>query len=82
MDEENEQEIWRCIGELAETRTLIIISHRLSTIRNADRIYLIDAGRVIEAGTHEELMAAGGKYSRLVDEQNALEEGARRRRAV
>ncbi len=82
VDEENEQEIWRCIGELAETRTLIIISHRLSTIRNADRIYLIDAGRVIEAGTHEELMAAGGKYSRLVDEQNALEEGARRRRAV
>ena len=67
---------------MAETRTLIIISHRLSTIRNADRIYLIDAGRVIEAGTHEELMAAGGKYSRLVDEQNALEEGARRRRAV
>jgi ATP-binding cassette subfamily C protein len=81
VDEENEQEIWKCIGELAEMRTLIIISHRLSTIRGADVIYLIDAGKVAESGTHEELMAAGGKYSRLVEEQNELEAGARRRRA-
>ena len=79
VDEENEREIWNCIGELAETRTLIIISHRLSTIRNADVIYLIDAGVVSEDGYHDALMRADGKYRRLVEEQNALEARGKRR---
>ena len=79
VDEENEREIWNCIGELAETRTLIIISHRLSTIRNADVIYLIDAGVVSEYGDHDALMRADGKYRRLVEEQNALEARGKRR---
>ncbi|MBR1559929.1 MAG: ATP-binding cassette domain-containing protein [Clostridia bacterium] len=79
VDEENEREIWRCISELAETRTLIIISHRLSTIRNADVIYLIDDGRVTERGSHDELMAQGGKYHRSVEEQDRLEAGFGRR---
>lgn len=82
VDEESEREIWACIGELAETRTIIIISHRLSTIRNADVIYLIEAGEIREAGAHEELMAAGGVYRRLVEEQNALESRGKRRAAV
>ena len=82
MDEENEQEIWNCIGELAETRTLIIISHRLSTIRGADVIYLIESGTVSEAGNHDDLMKAGGTYRRLVEEQNALEARGKRKVAV
>ncbi len=79
VDEENEREIWNCIGELGQTRTLIIISHRLSTIRNADVIYLIDDGAVCEAGDHDALMNAGGKYRRMVEEQNALEAHGRKR---
>lgn len=81
VDEENEREIWACIGELAQTRTLIIISHRLTTIRSADVIYLIEAGEVREKGTHAELMAAGGLYRRLVEEQDALESRGKRRAA-
>ena len=82
VDEENEREIWACIGELAETRTLIIISHRLSTIRSADVIYLIEAGEVRESGTHAQLMAVGGLYRRLVEEQDALERRGKRRVTV
>lgn len=73
VDEENEKEIWACIGELAKTRTLIIISHRLSTIRNADVIYLIENGMIAEYGKHEQLIKNEGKYSKLVQEQDALE---------
>ena len=82
VDEENEREIWDCIGRLAETRTLIIISHRLSTIRNADVIYLIENGRVRESGSHEQLMALGGVYSELVSQQEELEAMGRRRSGV
>ena len=82
VDEENEREIWDCIGRLAETRTLIIISHRLSTIRNADVIYLIENGRVREFGSHDRLMALGGVYSELVSQQEELEAMGRRRSAV
>ena len=82
VDEENEREIWDCIGRLAETRTLIIISHRLSTIRNADVIYLIENGRVRESGSHDRLMELGGVYSELVSQQEELEAMGRRRSAV
>ncbi len=76
VDEESEQEIWACIGRLAMSRTLIIISHRLSTIRNADRIYVLEAGRVSQSGSHDELMESGGLYRQLVEEQARLEESA------
>ncbi len=76
VDEESEQEIWACIGRLAMSRTLIIISHRLSTIRNADHIYVLEAGRVSQSGSHKELMEAGGLYRQLVEEQAKLEESA------
>ena len=74
MDVESEQEIWNCIDELANTRTLIIISHRLSTIRNADMIYVLEKGAVSQCGTHDQLMAQNGLYRSLVREQQQLEQ--------
>ncbi len=74
VDLESEQEIWRCIDSLAQTRTLIIISHRLSTIRGADNIYVLDRGQVAQQGTHTQLVAEPGLYRRLVEEQTLLEQ--------
>jgi ATP-binding cassette subfamily B protein len=54
------------------TRTSIIIAHRLSTIQNADTILVMDAGRIVEAGSHDELLAAGGAYARLVAHQSGV----------
>ncbi len=55
---------------LMEGRTSFIIAHRLSTIRNADNILVLDGGRIVEAGSHEELMARGGLYSRMYSSQS------------
>ena len=74
VDRDSEQEIWNCIGELAQTRTLLIISHRLSTIRDADVIYVLEKGQVSQRGSHRELMAQPGLYRRLVEEQAQLEQ--------
>jgi ATP-binding cassette subfamily C protein len=73
VDVESERDIWACIAELARTRTLFIISHRLSTIRDADRIYVLQGGGIAESGTHEELFKHGGVYYNLVQEQTVLE---------
>ena len=74
VDRNSEQEIWSCINELAQTRTLLIISHRLSTIRDADMIYVLENGQVSQRGSHLELMAEPGLYRRLVEEQAKLEQ--------
>lgn len=74
VDAESERDIWACIGELSRTRTLIIISHRLSTIRDADQIYVLADGRIAEAGQHAQLWANKGIYYHLVQEQSALEQ--------
>ncbi len=74
VDMESEREIWNCLRTLSLTRTLIIISHRLSTIENADCIYMLENGVVAEHGRHDQLMQSGGLYSRLVKEQAALEQ--------
>lgn len=74
VDMQSEQEIWSCIGELSQSRTLIIISHRLSSIANADQIYVLSDGVIAEQGKHEELMENHGLYRRLVEEQAALEQ--------
>lgn len=73
VDRESEEEIWDCIRRLAKLRTLIIISHRLSTIAQADCIYVLSGGRLVQRGTHSALMAEGGLYKELVDEQARLE---------
>lgn len=80
VDIRSENEIWECIGELEGKYTLIIISHRLSTISRADRIYVLSQGKVVEEGTHEQLMDLSGLYAKLVEEQSELEmQGIRRR---
>jgi subfamily B ATP-binding cassette protein MsbA len=65
LDSESERLVQQALGRLMKGRTSLVIAHRLSTIERADRIVVIDAGRVVESGSHAELLAAGGLYARL-----------------
>jgi ATP-binding cassette subfamily B protein len=69
LDTESERVVQQALETLMRRRTTIAIAHRLSTIRAADVIFAIDGGRVVERGTHDELLAAGGLYARLYREQ-------------
>ncbi|HYK22533.1 MAG TPA: ATP-binding cassette domain-containing protein, partial [Pyrinomonadaceae bacterium] len=74
LDAESERLVQRAIGNLVRNRTTIVIAHRLSTVRRADVIVVMEAGRIIEMGTHAELLAHGGQYRKLYELQFADEE--------
>jgi subfamily B ATP-binding cassette protein MsbA len=74
LDAESEQLVQRAINNLIRDRTTIVIAHRLSTVRRADSIVVMEAGQIIEKGTHAELLSRGGRYQRLYEMQFADEE--------
>ncbi|MDX6525588.1 MAG: ATP-binding cassette, subfamily bacterial, partial [Gaiellales bacterium] len=67
LDVETERAVAEALDRLSQGRTTIAIAHRLSTVRDADQILVLDAGRLIERGTHADLVAQGGRYAALVD---------------
>jgi subfamily B ATP-binding cassette protein MsbA len=74
LDAESEQLVQRAIANLIQDRTTIVIAHRLSTVRKADLIVVMEGGQISEQGTHAELLARGGHYQRLYELQFADEE--------
>lgn len=75
IDVESENMIWKSIEEISKEKTVIVISHRLANVKNADKIYLLERGKLVEEGTHEELMGKKNKYYDMVNYQNELELG-------
>ena len=73
VDTRTERHIERGMDALMEGRTTFVIAHRLSTVRNADVIYVLEAGRIMEAGTHDELIALGGRYYELYTGRRELD---------
>ncbi len=67
VDPENEKDLMEAVQALTKEKTILMIAHRLKTVRNADQIFVIDKGRVVQCGTHDELMKRDGIYSRFVD---------------
>jgi subfamily B ATP-binding cassette protein MsbA len=70
LDTESEAQVQAALSRLMAGRTTIVIAHRLSTVRGADRIYVLEAGRVVEVGRHDALVRSGGLYSRLAQTQD------------
>jgi subfamily B ATP-binding cassette protein MsbA len=76
LDTESERLVQQAIERLMRDRTVLVIAHRLTTVRDADEIVVLDAGRMVQRGTHEELLRAGGLYRRLYELQFRDEEPA------
>ena len=73
IDVESEEKVWESIYKLAKNKTVIVISHRLANVKNADSIYVLDKGHIVENGKHKELMVSKNKYYELVTHQANLE---------
>jgi subfamily B ATP-binding cassette protein MsbA len=74
LDAESERFVQQAIGNLVRNRTTMVIAHRLSTVRRADAIVVVEGGRITEVGTHSELLLRGGQYRKLYELQFADEE--------
>jgi ABC-type multidrug transport system fused ATPase/permease subunit len=74
LDSTNESAVQEALSEAMADRTSLVIAHRLSTVRAADTILVLEAGRVVESGTHAELLATGGRYAELYETQFADQE--------
>ena len=73
LDSQSEKQVHQALIKLTKNRTTIVIAHRLTTVTNADMIYVIDEGKIIEKGTHADLISREGLYSRLTNIQFNLE---------
>ncbi len=73
LDTESERLVQDALYKLMENRTTVVIAHRLSTIQNADKIVVLEGGRIVEVGTHIELINKNGLYKKLIDMQQFAE---------
>lgn len=71
LDSTNEAAVQQALAQAMHGRTALVIAHRLSTIRQADTILVVEAGRIVESGSHEELLASSGRYAQLYETQFA-----------
>ena len=69
VDPENEKELMEAIAELTHDKMVIMIAHRLKTVRHADQFFVVDHGEIVQQGTHDELVAVDGLYRRFVVER-------------
>ena len=74
LDYESERNVQRNMAQMSTGRTVIIVAHRLSTVRSADRILTLDHGRIVEDGTHDDLVRKGGRYAMLHRLQSGIHE--------
>jgi ATP-binding cassette subfamily B protein/subfamily B ATP-binding cassette protein MsbA len=74
LDTDSERLVQEALENLLKNRTTIVIAHRLSTIKNADEIYVLKEGQIVESGQHASLYAQGGYYTKLCDAQSDLSE--------